>query len=54
MHKRPSPMKLWQESNGDEVQYVQLMRQYGHIVERNRDAEGSLVTAQRRWRNWFC
>lgn len=43
MPKRPSPMKLWQESNGDEVRYVQLMRQHGHIVERNRDAEGNLV-----------
>ncbi|MCD0156269.1 hypothetical protein [Deinococcus sp. 6GRE01] len=41
--RRPSPMKLWMKSSGDETLYAQLLRKHGHIIDRPRDAQGNLI-----------
>lgn len=43
MAKRPGPMALWQQAAGDTVEYARLMREHGHIVDREKDEAGNLI-----------
>lgn len=34
MAERPSPFELWQRASGDGPTYIQLLREHGHVIDR--------------------
>jgi hypothetical protein len=40
---KPSPFELWQQANGDADEYRRLLREHGHLIDREPGDDSPLL-----------